>query len=97
MPEKDDPASTQLRPMRTPRARAKVQRPVTLTEHLGSELWVARLGFFGWWQLAVLSGKVNGVPLTFKSHPFRYIDPKEATATNKRPATKTATKTTKNG
>ena len=44
-----------------------------------------------------LSGKADGVPLTFKSHPFRYIDHKEAAAIKKRPTTKTVTRTTRNG
>ena len=62
-----------------------------------SELWAARLGFCGWWQLAALPGKADGVPATFRSHPFRYIDHKEAAAIRKRPATKVATRNAKNG
>ena len=37
-PEKDDPVSTQLRPTRTPRARATVRYTVTSAEQLQSEL-----------------------------------------------------------
>ena len=74
----------------------KVQRPVTTAEQLESELWAARLGFCGWWQLASLPEKTDGIPMTFKSHPFRYIDHKEAAAIKKRPAAKVATRSMKN-
>ena len=86
-----------MKPARVKKGRPKVQRPVTTVEQLESELWAARLGFCGWWQLAALPGKADGIPTTFKRHPFRYIDHKEAAAIKKRPATKVATRTTKNG
>ena len=35
--------------------------------------------------------------MTFKSHPFRYIDHNEAATIRKRPATKVANRSTKNG
>ena len=31
------------------RPRSVIRRPVTTAEHLESELWAARLGFYGWW------------------------------------------------
>jgi hypothetical protein len=62
------------------RHRAALRRPVTTAEQLESELWAARLGFCGWWQLAALPGKVDGIPATFNCHPFRFIDHKEAAA-----------------
>ena len=36
------------------KARPSVRRPVTPSEQLESELWAARLGLCGWWQLAAL-------------------------------------------
>ena len=84
-------------PEKRVKGRPKVRRPVTTAEQLESELWAARLGFCGWWQLAALPGKADGIPSTFKSHPFRYIDHKEAAAIRKRPATKVATRNAQNG
>jgi hypothetical protein len=66
------------------RLRSRVRRPVTPSEQLESELWAARLGFCGWGQLEALPGKVDGIPTTFKCHPFRFIDHKEAAAIKKR-------------
>ena len=54
-----------------------------------SELWAARLGLCGWWQLAALLGKVDGIRKLFKCHPFWFIDHKEAALIQKRPAGKT--------
>ena len=67
-----------------------VRRPVTPSEQLESELWAAQLGFCGWWQLAALPGRAEGVPKSFSGHPFRFLDHKEQAAIKKQAATRTA-------
>ena len=42
-------AQAKKKPRRNAKARPSVQRPVTPSEQLESELWAARLGFCRWW------------------------------------------------
>ena len=66
-----------------------MRRPVTQTEQLESEMWVVRLRFCGWWQLAALPGKVEGMPKLIKCHPFCFLYHKEEAIIKKRTATRT--------
>ena len=59
-----------------PRTKLK-RKPTLLAKQLESELWDARLGFCGEWQLDVIPGKATGIPNTFDYHPLRFIDFKE--------------------
>ena len=53
-------------------------------KQLESELWAARLGFCGEWQLDVLPACATGLPNQFDYHPFRFIDHKEQARIRKR-------------
>ena len=70
------------------RTRSCVRRPETPAEQLELELWATRLGFYGWGQLTAHTGKVDGIPETFKCHLFRFKDHKEESAIEKRAAGK---------
>ncbi|KAL9178452.1 hypothetical protein ACHAXT_003782 [Thalassiosira profunda] len=52
--------------------------PTDPASQLESELWAARLGFCGEWQLDVIPASADGLPEQFNYHPFRFIDFKEA-------------------
>ena len=60
-----------------PRKSKYRMRPVGPAQQLESELWAARLGFCGEWQLDVIPACADGLPTQFDYHPFRYIDHKE--------------------
>lgn len=60
-------------PKKTPYRR----RPVEPAKQLESELWAARLGFCGSWQLDVIPACAKGLPNHFDYHPLRFIDHKE--------------------
>ncbi|KAL7538057.1 LOW QUALITY PROTEIN: hypothetical protein ACHAXR_008252 [Thalassiosira sp. AJA248-18] len=53
------------------------KHPTNPARHLESELWAARLGHCGEWQLDVLPGCATGIPNQFDYHPFRFIDHRE--------------------
>ncbi len=53
------------------------RRPIHPARHLESELWAARLGHCGEWQLDHLPGRADGTPKQFLYHPFRFADFKE--------------------
>ncbi len=64
--------------------------PSRLTE---SELWMLRLGSPGENQLNLMSGKVTGIPVGFKYHPFWHIDWKEEACIKKQNTCKSAERT----
>jgi hypothetical protein len=68
------------------------QRPVDATRQLESELWAARLGHCGEWQLDVIPTAAEGLPPTFEYHPFRFVDHCEQARIRKQAATKTASR-----
>ena len=53
------------------------KRPVGPAQQLESEMWAARLRFYGEWQLDVIPACADGLPMQFGYHLFRYIDHKE--------------------
>ncbi|KAL7528101.1 hypothetical protein ACHAXR_002269, partial [Thalassiosira sp. AJA248-18] len=63
-------------PTPPPRSASR-QHPTTPAHQLESELWAARLGHCGEWQLDVLPGCATGIPNQFNYHPFRFIDHRE--------------------
>ena len=80
------PATTP-KPLRRTQARLK---PVSPKQQLQSELWAARLGFCGEWQLDVIPGCATGLPNQFDYHPFRFIDHKERARIRRQAAGRTA-------
>jgi hypothetical protein len=56
-------------------------------------VWLLRLGSPGVHQLDMLPGRVTGIPSDFKYHPFHYIDHKEQASIKKRPAQRSAVRT----
>ena len=69
-------------PKRTPRTTT----PVTLAQQTQAELWSARTGFGGDWNLQMLPQHVLGTPNQFNPHPFRYIDHRAAAGIRKQAA-----------
>jgi hypothetical protein len=67
--------------------------PTSKAKQIESEVWLIWLGSPGVHQLDLLPGQVNGIPLDFQSHPFHYIDHKEQALIKKRPAQKSAVRT----
>lgn len=62
---------------KTDRLKRMGRRPTHQARHLESELWAARLGHCGEWQLDHLPGRAEGIPTQFLYHPFRFLDFKE--------------------
>ena len=67
--------------------------PTSKAKQIESEVWLLRLGSPGVHQLDLLPGQVSGIPLDFRSHPFRYIDHKEQASIKKRTAQQSAVRT----
>ncbi len=67
--------------------------PTSKAKQVESEVWLLHLGSPGVHQLDMLPGQVTGIPLDFRSHPFHYIDQKEQALIKKRPAQKSAVRT----
>ena len=67
--------------------------PASKAKQVESEVWLLRLGSPGIRQLDMLPGRVTGIPLDFKYHPFHYIDHKEHASIKKRPAQRSAVRT----
>lgn len=63
----------------------KVNRPVSASDQLTSELWAARLGYCGTEQLGLIPSHVVGTPSQFKCHPFRFLDVKEDARIQRQP------------
>ena len=57
---------------------ARTVAPTDPARQLEAELWAARMAFCGEATLMELPNSATGVPKRFRSHPFRYIDHKEA-------------------
>ena len=53
---------------------------------LESELWAARLGYCGEWQLKQIPLHADGTPPKFFPHPLRFVDHKEQARVRKQPA-----------
>ncbi len=68
-----------------PRSRVSVC-PTNLACQLESELWAACLGHCGEDQLHSLANRADGLPNSFKFHPFCHIDWKEQAQIRKRAA-----------
>jgi hypothetical protein len=51
--------------------------PTSHGQQLLSELWALQMYHFGTWQLAQLPRHVDGMPPSFSTHPFCFIDAKE--------------------
>lgn len=64
-------------PVKPPKRTPYRRRPVDPTKQLEAELWAARLGFVGEWQLSVIPHCADGLPNQLDFHPFRFIDHKE--------------------
>ena len=83
VPFDEDPFNTPYsnkvdnKPSPPPKKSSYRRRPVEPAKHLESELWAARLGFCGEWQLDVIPACATGLPNHFDYHPFRFIDHKE--------------------
>ena len=67
--------------------------PVSKEKQVKSEVWLLRLGSPGVRQLNMLPGHVTGIPSAFRYHPFHYIDYKEHASVKKRPAQRSAVRT----
>lgn len=66
--------------------RQATRRPVHPASHLESELWAARLGHCGEWQLQNLPRRATGLPAQFHCHPFRFVDFKQQAQIQEQPA-----------
>ena len=66
----------------------KLKHPTTKAGQLEAELWAARLGFCGEWQLDNIAANADGLPPKFCPHPLRFIDTKEQASVRKQPAKK---------
>ena len=67
--------------------------PASKAKQVESEVWLLRLGSPGVHQLDMLPGRVTGITSDFKYHPFHYIDHKEQASIKKRPAQRSAVRT----
>ena len=54
----------------------KLKHPTTKSRQLEAEIWAARLGFCGEWQLDTITANADGLPPKFRPHPLRFIDTK---------------------
>ena len=68
----------------------KVRRPTTQRQQLEAELWAARLGYCGEWQLDAITKAADGVPDVLAPHPFRFSDVKEQANVRRQPASSSA-------
>ena len=69
-----------------PRHSVLRKRPSNPAKQLEAELWAARLGYCGEWQLSVLPGGADGIPNEFEPHPFCFVDMKEQARVRKQNA-----------
>ena len=68
----------------------KLLKPTSKSKQLEAELWAARLGFCGEWQLDAITKVADGLPTNLHPHPFRFIDHKEQASIRKQPASNSA-------
>ena len=80
-----------------PRTSVASAKPTTPAKQLEAELWAARLGFCGEWQLDVLPQNADGTPTSFAPHPFRDIEWKNQAGIRKQRAGSTPMKVTHAG
>ena len=72
-------------------------KPVNPRKQLESELWAARLGHCGEYQLDLLPSCATGIPNQFEYHPFRFIDHKEMAYVRRQAAKRVAERVTEIG
>jgi hypothetical protein len=76
-----------------PALRANIVRhPTTQCQQLEAELWSARLGYCGEWQLDAITKAADGVPPVLEPHPFRFSDIKKQANVRRQPASTSATR-----
>jgi hypothetical protein len=73
IPTKSAPSAPRIQVPLLLRSRVRT-RPTNVARQLESELWAACLGHCGKDQLIPLATQVDGLPNSFKFHPFRHID-----------------------
>ncbi len=78
-------------PATLPPSHAHPPTPIGVRRVLESELWAARLGFCGEWQLTQIPHHSTGTPSKFFPHPLRFVEHKEQARIRKRAARSTST------
>ena len=75
----------------------QIRRPTTKRQQVESELWAARLGFCGEWQLDAITKAADGLPDVLVPHPFRFQNIKEQANIRRQPASHSSKRLTRPG
>ena len=75
----------------------RVRRPTTKRQQVEAELWAARLGFCGEWQLDAITKAADGLPDVLAPHPFRFQNIKEQANVRRQPASHSSERLTRPG